>query len=144
MEVLRGGVRIGPGPQPQQWGIWAASVTYTATHGNARSRPGMKPASSWILVGFITTEPQQELPKLEQLFFFFKLRLQHVEVPGAGIEPAPNCNLWCHSKAKSLTCCALWELPCFLNRAVDPGMDFCVRYWTLCLLLELFQGETLE
>ena len=35
-------------------------------HGNARSvthraRPGIKPASSWLLVGFVTTEPQQEL-----------------------------------------------------------------------------------
>ena len=41
-------------------------VTYTTAHGNARSlthwvRPGIKPASSWILVGFVTTEPWREL-----------------------------------------------------------------------------------
>ena len=55
-------------PQSQQCQIWAApsAATYTTAHGNAESltnwtRPGIKPASSWILVGFLTTEPQQEL-----------------------------------------------------------------------------------
>jgi len=48
-------------------------VTYTTAHGNARSltlwaRPGIEPASSWILVGFISTEPQWELP-----YWLFKL-----------------------------------------------------------------------
>ena len=28
---------------------------------NPRARPGMEPAFSWILVGFITAEPQWEL-----------------------------------------------------------------------------------
>ena len=54
-------------PQPQQCQIWGMSATYTAAQGNARSltywvRPGIKPASSWIQVGFVTTEPPQELP----------------------------------------------------------------------------------
>ena len=45
---------------------WAPSVTYTAAHNNARSltlwaRPGIKPGSLWILVGFISAEPQWEL-----------------------------------------------------------------------------------
>ena len=31
----------------------------SSTH---QSKPGIKPASSWILVGFITDEPQRELP----------------------------------------------------------------------------------
>ena len=36
---------------------------YTTAHGNAESlihlvKPGIEPASSWILVGFVTTEPQ--------------------------------------------------------------------------------------
>ena len=40
-------------------------VTYTIAHGNAEylthwARPGIEPTSSWIL-GFIATEPQQEL-----------------------------------------------------------------------------------
>ena len=47
-------------------GIWAVSVTYTTDHSNTESlthwlRPGMEPASSWILLGFVTTEPQWEL-----------------------------------------------------------------------------------
>ena len=45
----------------------AASMTYTAACNNAGfvthwARPGIKPASSWI-VGFVTTEPQQDLQK---------------------------------------------------------------------------------
>ena len=55
-----------PTPQPQQGRIWAASTTYTTAHGNARSlthwvRLGIKPASSWFLVGFISAAPQREL-----------------------------------------------------------------------------------
>ena len=51
--------------------IRAASATYTTAYGNAGSLthwagPGFEPASSWILVGFIFTEPQWEL-----LDFFF-------------------------------------------------------------------------
>ena len=53
-------------PQPQQHGIQAVSETYTEAHGNTGSlthwvRSGIEPASSWILVGFITAEPWQEL-----------------------------------------------------------------------------------
>ena len=60
------GYRCWPTPQLQQLEIWDMSVTYTTAHCNAGcfthwERPGMEPASSWILVGFITTEPQQEL-----------------------------------------------------------------------------------
>ena len=53
-------------PQPQQLRIWAMSVTYNTSHGNTRSlshclRPGIEPITSWILVGFISAEPQWEL-----------------------------------------------------------------------------------
>ena len=39
------------------------SVTYTTAHGNAGSlthwtRPGIEPATSWFLVGFVSTAPQ--------------------------------------------------------------------------------------
>ena len=49
-------------PQPQQHGIQAMSAHYTTAHGNARSpahlvKPGVKPASSWILVRLISTVP---------------------------------------------------------------------------------------
>ena len=47
-------------------GIRAASVTYTTAHGSARSLihwvgPGIKPVSLWLLVRFISNEPQWEL-----------------------------------------------------------------------------------
>ena len=53
-------------PQPQQWGIQATSATYTTAHGNDgsltyRARPGIKPATSWSLVGFVSAAPQWEL-----------------------------------------------------------------------------------
>ena len=52
--------------------IWAISTTYTIAHGNARSltywvRTGIKPTSSWLLVGFVTTEPQWELQKKKKI-----------------------------------------------------------------------------
>ena len=55
--------------------IQAMSVTCMAAHSNAGSlthwaRPGTEPESSWTLVGFATTEPQQELPTPHLRFFF--------------------------------------------------------------------------
>ena len=49
-----------PTPQPQQLGILAESATYTTAHSKAGSlthqvRLGIKPKSSWILVGFISS-----------------------------------------------------------------------------------------
>ena len=57
-----------PTPQPQQLGVWAMSVVYTAACGSAgfltyRARPGIEPPSSWILVRFVTPEPRRELHK---------------------------------------------------------------------------------
>ena len=47
--------------------IRAAAAGLHPSHSNAGSlthwvRPGIKPASSWILVGFLTAGPQRELP----------------------------------------------------------------------------------
>ena len=73
MEVPRLGVEWSyscwPIPQLQQCQIWASSATYTTAHSNARSlthwaRPGTEPTTSWFLVGFISTAPQRELPKI--------------------------------------------------------------------------------
>ena len=46
--------------------IWAIAVALRHNHSNTRSlthwvRPGIKPASSWILVRFVSTEPRQQL-----------------------------------------------------------------------------------
>ena len=42
-----------------------------------RVRPGIKPLSSWILVGFVTPEPQWEL--LDSVFFTFLLNFQRTQ-----------------------------------------------------------------
>ena len=57
-----------PTPQPHQ--IRAAYVTYTTAHSNAGSlthgaRSGIEPATSWILVGFISAEPRWQLQGAE-------------------------------------------------------------------------------
>ena len=56
-------------------------LTYTTPHSNAgslthRARPGIKPASSWILVGFLTAEPQWELPTRNYLMTIHVLILE--------------------------------------------------------------------
>ena len=68
MEVPRPNRRYScwPPPQPQPCRIQAASATYTAAHGNARSlthwaRPGIESSTSWLLVGFVSTAPRREL-----------------------------------------------------------------------------------
>ena len=58
---------VATGPCPHH--IPALSATYTTAHGNARTlthwvRPGIKPMSSWTLVGFVTSELQWEPPHL--------------------------------------------------------------------------------
>ena len=72
-----------PTPQPHQCQIQAASANYTAAHGNARSLtcwagPGIEPTFSWILVVFVTTEPQGNsriffIIILYQLYFFVNI-----------------------------------------------------------------------
>ena len=69
-----------PTPQPQQCGIQATPVTYirhsSIAHGSAGSathwvRPGIEPAFSWILVGFVSIEPQRELYSSFQIITYF-------------------------------------------------------------------------
>ena len=64
--------------QSQQPQIWASSATYSTAQVNAGSlthwtRPGIEPVSSWILVGFVATEPQRELHNvlLQSLIILF-------------------------------------------------------------------------
>ena len=55
-------------------------LTYTTAHGNARSLthwagPGIKPPASWILVGFVSTVPQGELPNHYSWFIILSFLL---------------------------------------------------------------------
>ena len=71
MGVPRLGVKLSsscqPPPQPQRRGIWATSVTFTTALGSAGSRtywarPGIQPASSWILVGLFPLPHNRNSP----------------------------------------------------------------------------------
>ena len=73
-----------PTPQPQQCQIWAMSVTHTTAHGYTRSlthwaRPGIKAASSWILIEFIISESQRN--SFWCISASFKFRLKVMGVP---------------------------------------------------------------
>ena len=75
-------------------GIQASSVICTIAHSNTRlltyrARPGIKPASSWILVGFVSTVSWWELPCFV-LFDFIQLYPQRMEDPGPGIKSKPG------------------------------------------------------
>ena len=66
--------RCWPTPEPQQRQIWAISATYTTAHGNTGSlthwaRTGIKPNTSWFLVGFVSAVPRWEL----QILKFFNI-----------------------------------------------------------------------
>ena len=72
-----------PMPQPQQCRIRASSANYTITHGKARSLthlagPGIKPASSWILVGLITANFHDECIISKPVFFLPKAHNFHL------------------------------------------------------------------
>ena len=60
-----GAVAAGLHHKEQQRQFWAMSTTYTTAHGNAGylthwARPGIEPASSWILVRFFSNGPLWE------------------------------------------------------------------------------------
>ena len=79
--VSNGRCNCWPTPQPQQHQIPAASVTYTTARGNTRplthgTKSGLEPVSSWILGGFVTTEPPLEL--LAQWFLRYGKRKNYL------------------------------------------------------------------
>ena len=76
---------IGSGPQQRR--IWATSATYTTAHCNTRSlshwaKPGIKPATSWFLVGFTNcwaTTGTPFFPLLETIFFYYSKKKKKKE-----------------------------------------------------------------
>ena len=74
-----------PTPQTQQREMGAGSVTYTTAHGNTRSlihweRPGIKPATSWLLVGFVNHWATMGIPNKIYFYIIF-LKGKCGEVP---------------------------------------------------------------
>ena len=101
------------------------SVTYIIAHGNTGSlthwaRPWIEPASSWMLVRFISTEPQWELLALCSfnlaLDWFLKITLsgvptvaQHVKDPvlslwWCGSNPWPGAMSWRYGVPTAVGC----------------------------------------
>ena len=79
--------------EPRQRQIRAASVTYTTAHSNTQSlthwaRPGIEPATSWFLVGFVSAAPWREL--LDPCHFFLNQRVTVTSLENrAFLEPFP-------------------------------------------------------
>ena len=116
--------------------IWAASATYTTAHSNAWSlthwaRSGIELSSLWLLVGFITTEPQHELHDLllKRWSDFLKISVQKRSSPlllswvvgdcSLGLQKFPGQGMNPHNSSdkspssdniRSLTCCTTREL----------------------------------
>ena len=95
-------------------GIQASSATYPTAHSNAGSlthfwvRPGIKPTSSWMLVGFISAVPQRELlGKPSKLF--------SLGSPFGGPEAG---GVW-HPLQTQVTMWSAWP-PCWAAMAVVP------------------------
>ena len=92
--------------------IQATSVTYTTAHGNAGSlthwtKPRLKSASPWILVGFITAEPRQKLQSVR----FFKwpheiLETSNVPLAQGNMVPEPEVALLSRMKKEEACYCA--------------------------------------
>ena len=80
-------------------------MTYTTAHGNAGSlthcvRPGIKPTTSWFLVGFVSVTPQQELQDK------FKFCITHSTICACtsahSPPPQPHLILWSQSTRAQL------------------------------------------
>ena len=115
-EVFFGGaVPLAYGGSQSRHQIRATAGSLHHSHSKARcptrwARVRVQLASSWILVRFVSTAPQQELPNIfifvfysEFFFFFFFFFWLHVKVPQPWIKPEPRwwqrriLNLLCHA-----------------------------------------------
>ena len=83
--------------------MWDPSHIYDPYHSSRQhgslthqARPGIELASSWILVGFVTAEPQWEL----HFDFFNGCTCSILKLPGQGLNPSYICGY-----ARSLTHC---------------------------------------
>ena len=128
--------------QPQQHQIRAECVTYPTAHGNSGStthwaRPRIEPTSSWILVAFVSTVPQQELLNFICLLIYF------LAAPAAYGNSGQWSNLsqshvLCHSCSNtiSLTHCAK-GIELVLPQRQVRSLTYCATVgtpllWVLC------------
>ena len=111
-------------PQSQQHQILTTSATYTTAHGTAGSlahwaRPGIEPATSWLLVGFISAVLRQECP----IFLFFIHQTFLVWQTRSG--GMPLLVQWCLNLVVSLQTTAQGEESTFLTRRMVHKLPNC-------------------
>ena len=116
-----------PIPQPQQHQSQAVSATYTTAHGNVGSLthwagPEIDPMSLGILVGFVSTEPQWELP--ESCIFHphnVNILCNHI-VQGSILKQEMNINSMLLTNLQTLfTFCQLFYLSLFPSSWASLG-----------------------
>ena len=141
MEVPRLGVKLWPMPQPQQQGIRATSAIYTMSHSNTRSlnhwaRPGIKPASSCILIGFINCWAMKG--KLPQWHFELGRRNADEEEFGDRLQ---RYNHWEKIRFSH------WEKDSFLLEKLCESLFYLLRWGRLRneqVLCFVLQGEEIK
>ena len=111
-------------PEPQQRRIWVASATYTTAHGSAGSlthwsRPGIEPATSWFLVGFVNHWATMGTPKFcKKCMYIFRLNSKSNMC----------CSSWWPSGLRTW-CCHCCGLGCCYGTGSSPGSGtFCIPW----------------
>ena len=123
--------------QARDW-IEAKSVTYTTAHGNTGflthwARPGIEPASSWILVRFITTELRQ---KLLSTFNPFPLLLLYMTSRKCSCEDEPALGPFCLPLSQE-SCHSWWRQASWTFSSACRGRHknwagFSFSWWQIC------------
>ena len=150
-------------------------MTYPTAHGNVGSlthwaRPGIEPASSWILVGFVSFWATMGtlLPTLYQRVYFFVVllcflgsNLRHMEIPRLGVQselqllarttaiampdPSRVCNLH-HSSQQCCTLNSLREGRNWTHNLMVPSW-ICLHYakmgTPMCVFLHVYNHTCL-
>ena len=125
--------------QPQEHRVWAASVTYTTAHSNVGplthwARTGIDPKYSWILVRFITAEPQWECLFFET-FFLEWMCLHPVPIRLLASRPAAQTIYWGswdfihrHSQNSIYLSLLYWLQYVFVNALLHLSLEICFWY----------------
>ena len=116
-------------PEPQQRQILDESVTYTTAHSNARSlthgaRPGIEPATSWFLVGFVNHWAMVGTPSFNPFSKWFESA--HAWLRRVWCDPHfPKPSDRTHSAQPlfHLTCSWLYSPPYSLHPPIPPASE---------------------
>ena len=101
--------------------IWAAFATYIRAHSNTRplthwERPGIEPASSWVLVGFVNHWAMAGTPRV--CFLFLRGNFPY--------EALDSMCIWEESSRSSLGISLIWDL---LSWTEIPTLDQVFWQW---------------